>query len=445
MKQILERMNLKGSPIVKIAFIFIILLIALIPLSMINGLISEREGRNILVKEEIIRGNGGVPSFSGPFLKVPYRYNDVDKDGKRIVRTSRMIYSPDQLSIDGDLNTNILYRGIYEVPVFSGTLSMTGIWNPLETLSFPEGKIIEIFWNQAVFVVETSAPKGIRTEPILVWDGESIPLKTDRGTLGFHDTALIAGLPNVDPIGGKWKDPVEFSIQFEVRGGQSLSFTPAGLKTDIHISSDWPSPSFQGAILPDFRSVEETGFEAEWRILETGRHFPYSWFSGINGGYFELHDSDISIAFLDPVNSYLMSTRSVKYGLLFLLLPFLVFFLFEVFTEINVHPIQYIMVGIANIVFYMLLLSLSEHMNFFFAFWLGAVATSILITYYTAFVLRSKKRAGVLFPILLGAYAFLYFALKSEDYALIIGSIGLFFILAVVMVLTRKVNWYAPR
>jgi inner membrane protein len=210
----------------------------------------------------------------------------------------------------------------------------------------------------------------------------------------------------------------------------------------VQLSSTWPSPSFDGAFLPSERTVAEEGFEAEWSVLSLNRGYGQRWLRGQVESYAFL-DSVFGVELMIPVDTYMKSLRSVKYGILFVLLPFLIFFLFEVAGNRRVHPFQYLLVGLAVCLFYLLLVSVSEHLNFDWTYLLASVATTALITFYSSAVLAAWRRAWIMSLVLASGYLFLYAALKSEDYALLIGSLGLFAILAVVMLLTRGIDWYS--
>jgi inner membrane protein len=224
-------------------------------------------------------------------------------------------------------------------------------------------------------------------------------------------------------------------------GGGSLSFLPLGDETTVTLASAWPAPSFTGAFLPTERTVSADGFTARWTVPSMARPFPQAWRAGeVDTGV--LFGSSFGASLMAPVDVYQKVTRSVKYGALFLLLPFLVFFLFEVLGGLRVHPLQYLLVGFAECLFYLLLLSLAEHLPFVAAYLAAAGAATLMVTLYASAVLHSWRRALLLAPALAAAYGFLYTTLQSEDFALLIGSIGLFVILGLVMVLTRRVDWY---
>jgi len=235
---------------------------------------------------------------------------------------------------------------------------------------------------------------------------------------------------------------VPFEIDLELLGTDQLSMVPLGDVTTVHMESDWPHPSFQGAFLPDERTVTSHGFDATWRLsrFATGvQTLAEQWRHGMAGA---TEDCQLSVKLVQPVDVYQQSTRAVKYGMLFVLLTFVVFLLYEVLKRLAVHPVQYGLVGTAVALFFLLLVSLSEHIAFVTAYVIASVACVGLITFYVAHVLHSARR-GLSFGALLAAlYAVLYVLLQSEDYALLLGSLLLFGVLALVMVITRRVDWY---
>ena len=233
-------------------------------------------------------------------------------------------------------------------------------------------------------------------------------------------------------------------MDLRLKGGRSLSFLPLGGETRVRMRSPWPAPRFSGAFLPASRKLLSSGFQAEWYVVSLSRGYPQSWRQG-EVQPAALQASRFGVELMVPVDTYQKVLRSVKYGILFVLLPFLVFFLLEVFSGRRVHAMQYLLVGFAECLFYLLLLSVSEQLGFGATYLLAGLCTVGLIAFYAGHALGSRRRGLLLAPVLGAAYAFLYTALQSEDHALLIGSLGLFTILAGVMILTRKLDWYRPR
>jgi len=277
----------------------------------------------------------------------------------------------------------------------------------------------------------------------LQWDSRQIPFTASQGEIGLFDGEIRAPLSGVagsaDP---GTSDTHGFSFDLHLQGGRSLSFVPLGEESRLHLVSSWTGPRFNGAFLPTERTLNEEGFDADWYVLSLNRGYAQRWLRGEVGAD-TLLESIFGVELMIPVDTYLKSLRSVKYGILFVLLPFLLFFLFEVASGRKVHPFQYLMVGLAVCLFYLLLVSISEHLSFDWTYLLASIATIALTTFYSSAVVAAWRRAWVMSLVLGAGYLFLYAALKSEDYALLIGSLGLFVILAGVMVLTRRIDWYS--
>ena len=229
-----------------------------------------------------------------------------------------------------------------------------------------------------------------------------------------------------------------FNLSIHLKGSQQLYFTPVGKITDINITSEWPNPSFNGAFLPDTRNISEKGFKANWNVLHLNRNFPQIWI----GDRHSIDESSFGIDLLLPVDNYQKSYRSIKYAILFIVFTFLVFFFIEILNKVFIHPIQYILVGVALIVFYTLLLSISEHLQYNLAFIVSAFATLLLIAGYVRAILGSAKLTLLITGILTILYSFIFVIIQLQDYALLIGSIGIFIILGLVMYFSRKINWY---
>jgi len=229
-----------------------------------------------------------------------------------------------------------------------------------------------------------------------------------------------------------------FSMNIDLKGSQYIDFVPLGKTTDVDLKSNWTTPSFSGTYLPDSREINTDGFTAHWNILHLNRNYPQSWI----GSQYKVGSSSFGTNLLLPVDNYKKSYRVAHYAILFLVFTFMVFFFVEVLNKVFIHPIQYLLVGIALVIFYTLLISFSEHIMFNIAYILSAILTLFLITGYTAAILKSRKIALLIFGILTLLYSFIFTIIQMEDYALLIGSIGLFLILGIVMYFSRKIDWY---
>ena len=273
---------------------------------------------------------------------------------------------------------------------------------------------------------------------------EQINLKWNTKTVSFNP-----GVTNNDivksginaPVTVSSNDSLEYGFSFDInlKGSQLLYFTPVGKVTDINMSSSWKNPSFNGAFLPDTRTVSDSGFKANWNVLHLNRNYPQAWI----GSKFNIDNSAFGINLLLPVDNYQKSYRSIRYAILFIAFTFMVFFFIEILNKVFIHPIQYILVGIALIVFYSLLLSISEHLKFNLAFIISGIATLLLIAGYVKAILKSTQLTYLISSILLILYSFIFIIIQLQDFALLIGSIGIFIILGLVMYFSRKIDWYS--
>jgi inner membrane protein len=255
----------------------------------------------------------------------------------------------------------------------------------------------------------------------------------DAGT----GSGIYAVLPD---IAGTESD---FDIAIAIQGGQYVRFLPMGQDTHVAVSADWVSPSFQGSFLPGSSNITDSGFNAEWDISYLSRDIPLFWKTdGTDIDRSDYSNSLFGVNFFRAIDTYSLNTRAVKYAILFLLVPFLTLFLLEVFTKKRIHPVPYLLSGIANVIFYLLLLSLSEQMQFYLAYLVAAVAVIIMLSLYSRALLPSWNKSWYMGLVVSLSYILLYAVLNAESYALLIGSVGAFVVVAFVMFLTRRLDWY---
>ena len=276
--------------------------------------------------------------------------------------------------------------------------------------------------------------RGIEEQINLSWNNQSISFNPGVSS----DDVVKSGINAVVKMDPKDSSTYQFKLSLNLKGSQLLYFTPVGKVTDINLSSDWPNPSFNGAFLPDKREISEKGFKANWNILHLNRNFPQVW----TGSQHTISKSSFGIDLILPVDNYQKSYRSIRYAILFIGFTFLVFFFIEVLNKVFIHPVQYILVGVALIVFYTLLLSFSEHMKYNLAFIISALSTLLLIAGYVKAILKSSQLSLLISGILTVLYTFIFVIIQLQDYALLIGSIGIFIILGLVMYFSRKIDWY---
>ena len=430
--------ELKNNIYLKLGAIVFITLVLLIPTSMIRSLITEREATQNEAIKEVSSKWAEQQTISGPFVSIPYyRYvKEVSSNdsAEKIVQVKDYLHIlPSQLNISGNINPEKRYRGIYEIVVYNSKLEISGTFNKFD-LAALDIQPKDISFDKAEFVVGIDDLRGIEEQINLSWNNESISFNPGVSS----DDVVKSGINAVVKMDPKDSSTYQFKLSLNLKGSQLLYFTPVGKVTDINLSSDWPNPSFNGAFLPDKREISEKGFKANWNVLHLNRNFPQIW----TGSQHTISKSSFGIDLILPVDNYQKSYRSIRYAILFIGFTFLVFFFIEVLNKVFIHPVQYILVGVALIVFYTLLLSFSEHMKYNLAFIISAFSTLLLIAGYVKAILKSTQLSLLISGILTVLYTFIFVIIQLQDYALLIGSIGIFIILGLVMYFSRKIDWY---
>lgn len=430
--------GLKYNIYFKVATIAFIGLVLLIPTSMIESLIYERQNTQQEAIHEVSSKWANEQTISGPFISIPYfkyikEFSKKDSVNKVVQVKDYIHILPNELKINGKIDPELRNRGIYEIVVYNSKIKIAGKFNAIKIsdLDIP-AKDIQL--DKARLSVGIDDLRGIEKSVFLDWNKQQFSFNP-----GVISNDIISSGINA-PINIKAVDSTSFTFAFDLdlKGSQRLYFTPVGKVTDIEVSSPWKNPSFNGAFLPDSRNVNESGFNAHWNVLHLNRNYPQMWV----GSNYSIKESSFGIDLLLPVDNYQKSFRSIRYAILFIGFTFLTFFFIEVLNKKFIHPIQYILVGIALIVFYTLLLSLSEHLAFNIAFIISASATLLLIAGYVKAILKSNALTFLLIGILFIIYTFIFIIIQLQDFALLIGSIGIFIILCLVMYFSRKIDWY---
>lgn len=431
--------QLQGSVMGKVLFIGALILVLLIPIGMVKGLISERMNRYIEASHEVASAWGHAQTLGGPILVIPFQFTQ-SAQGQAVTATDQLYVTAEELEITGTVDTEQRRRGIYRVPVYTATLHVRGRFaTPMLDDGYAD---LEILWDEAQITLPLTDPHAVQAPIVFAVGG---------GTTTFSgSTARTPGLgpqlwaPHAPLGSGPMTSPQSFSFDVEVRGTNALRFLPLARETRVHLSSDWPSPSFRGAYLPQTWSTDSEGFTADWRIFDLGVGYPATFTRAA-----PLLASPLAAMFgaelITPIGIHEATLRATKHAVLIVGLIFAAFFLFELFATLRLHPLQYLLIGIANCVFYLLLLALAEHTAFALAYSASATAATFLIVSYSAAVLRSTRRALPVGVLLTSVYGFSYVTLLAEDYALLLGSLGLFIVLAGFMYSTRNVDWFAVR
>lgn len=418
---------MKNSAGFKLAIIGVLILLLLIPQGMIKSLIRERISYRNEVIHDICSKWANSQSINGPILTIPFKQADPAKPETYIIRNAHFL--PEKLFIDGKIEPEIRYRGIYKVVVYNSKLQLKGNFNKLE-INQLNLEHDDFLWDEAYISLGINDMRGIKKKINILWDNQSIEMQP-----GVHSADVISsGVSAKVPIP---ENNIAFDISIDLNGSEQLSFTPVGKETMVKVSSPWNSPSFDGSFLPDHRNITADGFTADWNVLNLNRNYPQQWIGNNNS----TESSQFGVKLLFPVDQYLKTERSAKYAIMFIFLTFTLIFFFERFQKRRIHFIQYFFIGAALIIFYSLLLSLSEHIPFTWAYIASATAVISLILTYTYSMIKSIKSTAVLGVSLASIYLFLYTTLQVEDYSLLIGSIGVFLVLAVLMYFSRKIEW----
>ncbi len=426
----------KNKLIIKSFFIGFLILVLLIPTFLIMALVNDREGRRREVVSEVSSKWAGSQTVTGPFLAIPY-YQEV-KGANNVVTTEKkyLYLLPEELSINGKIFPTIKHRSIFQVPVYNSNLAVTGKFKIAKPDKLPVA-ITLLHFDESVMCMGISDFKGI---------GESLQMKWNDSISNFE-----TGVPAIEWLGEGISNQLKlsaeeivsgnnsFNINLSLKGSERLYVTPFGNNTKVHIESGWKNPAFDGKYLPDTSVVSEKGFTADWRILHYNRSYP-QYFTSITNNYV-ITESAFGINLLQPVDAYGQTMRSVKYAVLIIALTFFVYFFLEIYYRRSVHPLQYVLIGFALVIFYTLLLSISEYIVFGWAYLSASLATVVLISWYTKSIFKNWSIVLLFAFILSLLYLFIYVIIQLQDNALLFGSIGLFVLLAIIMYFSRKVNW----
>jgi inner membrane protein len=429
--------TLQGSVTGKVLFIGGLILLLLLPVGMIKGLIHERASLYDTARSNVASAWGASQTIGGPILVVPFQFTRMSY-AQPVTITDELYLLPEQLELVGNVESEERFRGIYGVPVYTARLRVAGRFAPPALGG--EYQDLTMLWDQAEIALPLTDARSVK-EPIVLASGDATTSFQPGGTRvpGFGPQ-LVARYAELGL--GALTASQAFSFELMIQGTETLRFLPLGDETRVSVGSDWASPSFSGAYLPDERSVTDAGFTAEWRVLDLGRGYASSW-TRAEAAPQSVAASAFGVELITPVGIHEASMRAAKYAVLIIGLTFVAYFLFELLAALRLHALQYLLIGMANCVFYLLLLALAEHVGFAFAYLASATAATTLIAMYSAAVLRSLRRAVPIATLLAALYGYLYVTLRAEDYALLFGALGLFVVLAALMYLTRRVDWFA--
>jgi inner membrane protein len=461
---ILERFNrwIQESIMVKLFSIGFLIIILLIPSSWIQDMIVERQMRAEQVMTEVADKWSGSQTISGPVLVIPYRKQEVidhGKDGKEIrEHIEKAYFLPEDLDITGTIKPETLHRGIFDAVVYESPLEIKSAFvkPDFKGLSIADDMVN---WKDAYMIFGITDLRGISDNPTFTLGnnvlgaepsnniGITITRSRPKGESEYYNAAdkRVTQSSNGIVVRLNWDTPPPFTekehvrIKLNLKGSRRLDFVPAGKTTTVKLSGPWADPSFDGEFLPTDREITAEGFTASWKVLHFNRPFSQQWTEDNQ----HLSGADFGIKLLIPVDQYQKSIRTSKYGVLVILLTFVALFLVEITQRIRIHPFQYILIGAALTIYYTLLLSFSEHVGYNIAYIAASFATVVLISLYSISFFRNTKLTFLFSILLVIFYAFIFVIILQQDFSLLLGSIGLFMIVGLLMYFSRKVNWYS--
>lgn len=416
----------------RLVIIAVLILFMIIPVEMIKSMIKEREGNKNAEQIELNNKWGGVQKIVGPVLVVPF---------KKEARSNSYQYlyiTPEKFNVQGNVDSEERIRGIQKVLSFQSKMSFNGRFVKPDTQDVNLNEEALIAWNKAFIVLTISNRKGVKNNVKFNVDNQPMDISFDLEDKLQEDIkypGLKIKLPESYLLSHK---ELLFNFDLLLNGADGLHITPVGQQSDIKLISNWKAVSFIGDFLPSESDSVNGGLQAEWNLYNYNKSANSSWVSSRF-----LHDeTKVGFDLLFPLNHYQKTMRAVKYALLFITLTFLVFFVIEVLGYRRIHPIQYLMVSLALVLFYSLLLAFSEHIGFNLSYVISAFATILLITAYSKSLFKNIKQTIFMFVFLVLLYVYLFIVLQQADMALLLGSVGLFIALAVVMFISRNVDWY---
>ncbi|AGC75444.1 inner membrane protein [Nonlabens dokdonensis] len=446
---------IKYSVTARLITISILTLLLLIPLLFVQYLISERADRKEQVIREINSKWGEEVILQGPILELPYKVikthkNIEEKTQKTYITTSeeeRVAYFlPNELNYDISASVTSKSYSIYESAVYQSDIKTNGNFK-LPDFKSKDIDPESIVWEKAKFIFKTTNLKGIKNTLQFEFNdaayvmSPATAISTTNNYRSNSSQNFTLKTPYLNLTNQSFNDgSLDFSLFLKINGSEQLQVVPLGSITNLKMKSNWADPSFSGAFLPEengTKEITDSGFEAEWQVFKVNRQFGQSF----TAGFPSLNHQAMGVDFLIPADQYQQTERTAKYGFLVIALTFIIFFFIQTITKKHIHSIQYVMIGVALVIFYTLLLSISEHLNFNLAYLIGAISVIGLISIYSYSILKNKKFSLLILGSLTALYSFIYATTQLEDFALLAGSVGLFIILSIIMIVSNKIDW----
>ena len=455
----------RHSTAFKVFVVAVLTLFLLIPLSMISSLIYERLDTKRDAELEVTSKWSGEQIITGPIIVIPYFQEIKLKDKHELLRKSLLIL-PSEMDVLADAKVEKRKRGIYDVSLYRSNIEISGLLS-FENLSKTGIEPEQLYLNEARVIMGISDLKGIRESVIMRLGNKEynfepgIPVEnlyTDinptydkynyqrvaQSTSPNFSTGLLSAGLNVKLdsilVNKLSEKSIPFSISLQLNGSQGLFIVPIGKTTKAIVTSDWSTPSFGGDFLPKSHDVTDSGFNAKWKVIDLNRSFGQTVDANNATAINQMASSAFGVKFIQSVDQYQQNKRSIKYAILIILLTFVVVFFIEVLKKKKVNPFQYLLVGLALVLFYSLLLSLSEIWGFNLAYIVAAIMTTGLIVLHLSSILKNRKLGMFIGALLTFLYVFVFILIQMESYALLVGSVGLFCILAVIMYFSKKLE-----
>jgi inner membrane protein len=425
----------------KLLLIGFLMALLAIPLALVRDIIAERTATRFDATEEVARAHAGPQTITGPVLWLPYTetfLRTVKVDGKvgetreELVAEERVsIQFPKTLDTKSQLGTETRLRGIFPVTVYTSQHASTGrfVWSEV----LPRNRSGQIALGQPLLLVGVSDARGLLAAPMLRLGGSALKVGQAPGSSPLPLAAQV-DLAQLKPGA-----VLDFDLTFELDGTGRIGWVPLADENSVTLTSPWPHPSFGGDFLPRTRSISDSGFEATWRVPSLSSQAQAQF---AQAGKEDTPMEQFSVGLEDPVDVYRLTERATKYAGMFIVLTFAAFFVLEMVKHWRIHPMQYLMIGAALVLFFLLLLSLSEHLDFAWAYGIASLGCIALLSHYLRHVLGGWRPGLAMSGLLVALYGVLYGILVSEDNALMMGSLLLFGVLTAIMVATRKIDWY---
>lgn len=427
----------QNSITLKAITIGILILVMLIPLSSIESLIRERKYRNSDVREEIQSKWGRSQNIQGIILTIPYKKYTVSKDKDGVETTTEYKtyahFLPEEINLDAHIQTETRYRSIYDILLFSSSVDLNGFFNDVN-LSDLGIKPEDVLWDEAFINLGIKELASIHEEVKINVNGKEHLFQTGIKKNPNLSSGLHCNIPlNPD------KPALRFDMHLQFNASENLAFSPLAKTTNVTAKGEWPHVSFDGAFIPIEKNISDLGFEASWKILHINRPIPASFTDEQNN----INQFDFQVGLIEAVDQYQSNTRAVKYGALVISLVFISFLFVQMIYKVRIHPVQYLLVGFSICIFFVLLLAFSEHLNFQYSYVFSALATIIINSLYFKSIFNQKKTTifYTLFQFII--YGFIFILVNLEEYSLIVGALGLFIIISMLMFGTKNFKWYA--